>query len=189
MDSRGDRMIRKEPAFRLKPYRIIIVILLLVNTALVVWALYLLRDVSQQRHRFGYKQEVAQDLAAYNQRLATDLNVLDRKEVKEALATFNYDIAMASTSDELTQVILNHGRRVQEIILREAENKLLDQLLAVVNQDANVRAIVDRTYLKVNVTDQESHHRPQWDSAARHDQPDGAAIAARPGLIAAAHRY
>jgi hypothetical protein len=149
-------MIRKEPAFRLKPYRIIIVILLLVNTALVVWALYLLQGMfPSSATRFGYKQEVAQDLAAYNQRLATDLNVLDRKEVKEALATFNYDIAMASTSDELTQVILNHGRRVQEIILREAENKLLDQLLAVVNQDANVRAIVDRTYLKVNVTDQE----------------------------------
>ena len=182
-------MIQKGPASRLKLYQVVIVILLVVNTALIGWTLHLFRgSFPSSTTRFGYKQEVAHDLAEYNQRLATDLNVLDRKEVKEALATFNYDVAMSSTSDELTQVILNQGRRVQEIILREAENKLLDQLLAVVNQDANVREVVERTYVKVNVADQEITTDPNG-FCCRHDRqmeqllPPDRALSQQPSIL------
>lgn len=84
------------------------------------------------------KQVVARELADYNQRLADDLGVLERSAVKEALAGFNYDIELF-TGDELTNTILDQGRRVQEIILREADLMLIDRIIALINLDPQVQ--------------------------------------------------
>ncbi len=100
----------------------------------------------------GYKQEIALDLAGYNRRLAAELDVVDRGAVREALAGFNYDIEMATSSDELTQVILNEGRRTQEVILREADAKLMDQVLAVINKDETVRQTKEKLNLTIRVS-------------------------------------
>ncbi len=133
---------------------LIIVILLAVNTLLIGWTYYSFRlSFPSSASRLGNKQEVARDLADYSRRLATELDVLNRPAVTEALAVFNYDVEVASSSDELTQVILNQGRRIQEIILREAEAKLIDQFTAVINQDQNIAKILEKTHLTLNVSE------------------------------------
>lgn len=129
--------------------------MLIVNAALTGWTYYTFRTVyPSDATRLGYKQEVARDLADYNRRLATELDVHDRSAVREALAGFNYDVEMAASSDELTQVILNQGRRVQEIVLREAEAKLQDQVLSAINQDENIQKMEGKLHLSLRISDQ-----------------------------------
>jgi hypothetical protein len=117
----------------------LVLILMLLNTALMGGLYYSFRasfPTAAAKHRS--KQEVARDLADYNRRLAEELGVLERNAVKEALAGFNYDIEVF-TGDKLTNAILDQGRRVQEIILREADLMLTDQIIAVLNSDRRVQ--------------------------------------------------
>lgn len=136
--------------------QLLLIVLLISNTILISWMYHSFRiSFPGTATRLGYKQEVARDLADYNYRLASELGVLERSAVKEALAGFNYEVEVASSSDELTQIILTQGRRVQEIILREADAKLMDQVLAVINQDENVRKVDEVTHLSVRISEKE----------------------------------
>ncbi|HOB86336.1 MAG TPA: DUF881 domain-containing protein [Bacillota bacterium] len=131
---------------------LLVVALLAVNTVLLGWVSYILyQNFPSAATRLDYKQEAALDLAEYNRRLAAELGVLDSKTVQEALAAFNYDVEMAASSDELSQIILKDGRRIQEIILREANAKLLDQIVAVINQDKKIRETKERTRLTIKI--------------------------------------
>ncbi len=131
-----------------------IIVMLVINLALVSWTYYSFRTIyPSAATRLSNKQEVARDLADYNQRLAEELDVLNRAAVKEALAGFNYDVEVATGSDELTQVILDQGRRVQEIILREAEASLQDRVLSLVNQDTGVREITEKAHLSLRISE------------------------------------
>lgn len=133
---------------------IIIVILVAANTFFIGWTYYNFRhSFPTSATMFGYRQELAKDLSDYNRRMARELNVLNRPAVREALASFNYDVEMASNSDELSQVIVNQGRRIQEIILREAEEYFEEQLIAVINQDSNIRSIEDKTIMTMEITE------------------------------------
>ena len=142
-------------------YQLAVVLLLLINTVLVILIFRAFNNAyPSASRRFDYKQEVARDLAEYNYRLATELNVLNHPAVREALAGFNYDVEVATSSDELTQIILNQGRRIQEIILREAENKLFDEIVALVNQDQNVQKTRDSLHLSLRINEGLIHTIP-----------------------------
>ncbi|MEW5784664.1 MAG: DUF881 domain-containing protein [Bacillota bacterium] len=155
-------MVKKGTFPDYKLHQLVVVLLLVINTVLIGWTYYSFRvSFPSNATRLSYKQEVARDLTEYNQRLALELNVLNRTAVKEALASFNYDVEVSSSSDELTQVILNQGRRVQEIILREAEAKLLDEILAVINQDENVRQTTEKDHLSLRIEDEEVSTVPE----------------------------
>jgi len=134
-------------------YQFLIFILLAVNTLLAVLTYRTFISVYPSvSTRLDNKQEVARDLAEYNYRLALELNVSNRAAVREALAGFNYDVELAASSDELTQIILNQGRRTQEIILREAEAKFVEEILVIVNQDHNVQQTGDNARLSLRIT-------------------------------------
>lgn len=142
-------------------YQLAVVLLLIVNTVLGILIFRAFNNVyPSASRRLGYKQEVARDLADYNYRLATELNVLNQPAVREALAGFNYDVEVATTSDDLTQIILNQGRRTQEIILREAENKLFDKILTLVNQDQNVQKSRESMHLSLRINDNHIYTYP-----------------------------
>lgn len=113
--------------------------LIIINTALLGGLSYGFRAVFPTAAiKHSSKQIVARELADYNQRLADELGVLGRSAVKEALASFNYEIEIL-TGDELTNTILDQGRRVREIILREADLMLIDKIVALINSDRQVR--------------------------------------------------
>ena len=127
--------------------------LVILNTFLVLLIYSSLREnPNDPADSLGYKQAVALDLAGYNRRSAVELDVVDRGAVREALAGFNYDIEMATSSDELTQVILNEGRRAQEVILREADAKLMEQVLGIINKDETVRQAGEKLNLTIRLS-------------------------------------
>ena len=142
---------------RLKRYLVWIVLaLIILNTALLgalCYGFHAAFPPVTMRH--SSKQAVARELADYNQRLADELGVLERSAVREALASFNYDIELFS-GDELTKTILEQGRRVQEIILREADLMLVDKILALVNTDSQVQQDKEQLSFSLHLPENES---------------------------------
>ncbi len=138
----------------------VLLLLLIVNTLLVGGVYYAFRtSFPTASARRSSKQEVARDLAAYNLRLAGELGVLEREEVKGALAGFNYDIEV-SRDDELTKVILEQGRKLQETILREANLMLMDQILAAINSDEQIGETDETTYFSLRFSDSDIYTIP-----------------------------
>ncbi|MGI6097342.1 MAG: DUF881 domain-containing protein [Dethiobacteria bacterium] len=135
----------------------IVIILLLMNTAML--GIYMWNITGEEKTEqvidLNYKRELARDFLNYNRRQAAELDVLDRGPVKEALASFSYEIDLASSSDELTQVILTHGRRVQEIVVREWDRKLRDQIFYTVNQDPLVQELEEEVMITLRISQEE----------------------------------
>jgi len=136
--------------------------LLLVNTVLVGITFNLISDrYAPKDTQLGYEQEVAKDILEYNREFASELEVLERTSVKEALAQFNYEIETASSSDDLTSLIINQGRRLEEIILREGEIKLKDQVVSAINQDEKVMEIEDPKLLALEIDNDSLSVKPE----------------------------
>ena len=134
--------------------------LLIANTVLIGGVFYIFRtSFPTAAERYSSKQEVAREVAAYNYRFAEELGVLERDAVKEALAAFNYDIEI-SKDDELTKLILEHGRKLQEIILREADLMLMDQILSAINLDEQIGKRNEQVYFSLNLSTDEVYTIP-----------------------------
>ncbi len=132
--------------------QLIILCVLLVNTILIASAYF----VFVQRYSGGdsmltYQRELAHDLADYNQRLAVEYEVIEVPAVREALAEYNYETNLASSSDELIRVIFDQGRRVQETIFKESDNKIQEKLLNVINEDRRVKETDEKTHLFLRI--------------------------------------
>ncbi len=135
-----------------KKLLILIFLFLFINTSLIVLGYYLVYErMTRTDFLLGYKQELARDILDYSYRMATDLNVHDFPEVREALAEYNYSIDLSAGSDELIQVILGQGRRLQDIILDAADRKLKDMVLEAVNSDLTVQERVDKAHLYIRI--------------------------------------
>ncbi len=130
----------------------LMIVLVAANTAFTIWSYTSIKGYFPSgATRLNYKQETAVDIAEYHRHLASELGVLDNPAVREALAGFNYDVEMCTSSEQLVQVILNQGLSVRETILREADAYNMDRVLAVVNQDENVRRTGDKLHLSIRI--------------------------------------
>ncbi len=131
---------------------LLILVVLVVNTSLIAFGYYYAASrVAGGDSILFYKQELARDLSDYNQRLAKNLEVYDRALVRDAIAEYNYAVEVSAGSDELIQVIINQGRRVQEIIHDEASSRLRERVLMAVNNDAGVKETVEAKHLMIRV--------------------------------------
>lgn len=138
-----------------------LLVLIIINTVTIALMLnYFNTHFPNTRTQLGIKQAAAQDLVEYNRRLAAELEVMERPPVRDALAGFNYDIETAANSDELTKVILNHARSVQETIIREWEKLLQDRIIILLNQDNNVRTIEDTINITLEITEDQVDIKP-----------------------------
>ena len=99
---------------------VLVTIVLILNTVLAGLNFNMLytQFTDNNKEEIVLKQVRPQDLLEYNRRLSQELGVKDRASVKEALASFSYEIDMAQDSDEMARLIFTHGRQVQETILR-----------------------------------------------------------------------
>ncbi|MDO9534288.1 MAG: DUF881 domain-containing protein [Bacillota bacterium] len=121
---------------------VLVTVVLILNTVLVglnfnTMNMYLMNNTEEVD--LVPKQVIAQDMLEYSRRLAQDLGVQNRPSVREALATFNYEIDLAKDTDELARLIFNYGRQAQETILREWDALLREKILILINQDKNLK--------------------------------------------------
>jgi hypothetical protein len=120
---------------------VLVTVVLILNTVLVGLnfnTMYMYFMNNAEEVELFPKQVIAQDMLEYSRRLAQDLGVQNRPSVREALATFNYEIDLAKDSDELARLIFNYGRQAQETILREWDALLREKILILINQDKNM---------------------------------------------------
>jgi len=132
---------------------LLLLLLILINTVLVGITFDLIsKRYPAEDTQLGHEQALAKDILEYNREFASNLGVLERTAVREALAGFNYEIETASSSDDLTSLVINQGRRIQEIILREWEVELQDEAVSIINEDKNVLATdeIKRLSLEIN---------------------------------------
>lgn len=122
----------------------LVVVVLIINTVMVGIVFSLTAFPSEEGSDIERKKEMAQDLVEYNQRLAEELDVLGHVSVREVLANFSFEISAASSTTELSKVIVTHARAVQETILREWDKKLRDEIISVLNQDQEIKGMEER---------------------------------------------
>lgn len=125
---------------------VLLVIVLILNTVIAGLNFNILfmhftdkSDTDGCQEGFLSHKVIAQDMLEYSKRFAQDLNVQERPSVKEALATFSYEIDLAEGGDELMRLIFNYGRQVQETILKEWDALLREKILTLINQDKNLK--------------------------------------------------
>ncbi len=115
---------------------VLVIIILVLNTVLVGLNFNIMyMSFTEEKEDLVPKQAMAAELLEYSRRLAQDMDVQDRPSVREALASFSYEIDMAKGGDELARVIFNNGRQVQETIFREWDNLFREKMLSLINQD------------------------------------------------------
>lgn len=132
---------------------ILVTIVLILNTVLVGLNFNILyMQFSDNKEDLISKQVVAQDLLEYTRRLSQDLGVQDRTSVKEALATFNYEIDLAKDSDELARLIFTYSRQLQETILKEWDALLREEILLLINQDKNLQKETGKIQFTLRIT-------------------------------------
>jgi len=137
---------------------VLVTVVLILNTVLVGLnfnILYMQFTDNNKKEDLIPKQVVAQDFLEYSRRLSQDLGVQDRASVKEALATFSYEIDLAQDSDELARLIFTHGRQVQETILREWDALLREKILIIINQDKNLQKKTGKIQFTLRITNAE----------------------------------
>jgi hypothetical protein len=136
------------------PLQFVILIVLIANTILIAFGyLFMVERFTGVTAALTFKQELARDLSDNNHRLAYDLGVNDLASVREALAEYNYAVDLAEGSDELLQIIINRGRQVQEIIFKEADEKLKEKVLVAVNNDSRIKSSTGVSHLVIRVAD------------------------------------
>lgn len=133
---------------------VVILVFLLFNTLLIGFGYFIFFNrLTATDYMFAYKQEMARDISDYSVRLAADLDVHNLPEVREALAEYNYALDLAVGSEELIQVILNQGRRLQDVIFEAADSRVKEKILEAVNNDPRIQETSDRTHLYIRVSD------------------------------------
>ncbi len=132
----------------------LLIIVLILNTVLAVLifnSLYL-QSPSERVLYSSSRDVMIENLLEYSQRLAQDLGVQNRSSVREALASFNYEMALAEDGDELARIIFNQGRQVQETIVREWDALLRENILTLVNQDENLKEETGKIEFTLNIS-------------------------------------
>ncbi len=135
---------------------IFFIAVLILNTIMVGFTFnYIYSCSTGTQEKIVYKQVMAEDLLEYSRKLAQDLGVQDRPPVREELAGFNYDIALAKDSDELSRVIFNSGWHVQEVILKEWDALFREKIINLINQDENLKKRTEKIEITLRVSSAE----------------------------------
>ncbi len=155
----AERMERR--SFFRDRFQVVVIAILIFNTILVALGfLLLMQQDTADDSTLAYQQELAADLADFNRRLASEYEVLDAPGVKAALADYNHEVSLSSTSDELIRVIFDQGRRVQETIFNEADLRLQEEVLNMINKDRNIKEITEKTHLFIRIANGEVNIYP-----------------------------
>ena len=135
---------------------IFFIVVLILNTLMVGFNFnFIYSHYTNAKEETVYKQVMAQDLLEYSKKLAADLGVQNRPSVKEVLAQFNYEIDLSKDNDELSRVIFNSSRQVQETILREWDSLFREKIIGLINQDENLKKTTEKKQFTLRISSSE----------------------------------
>jgi len=142
---------------------LVILIILLINTSLIAFGYYYTISLFTGTDSvLLYKQELAHDLSDYSQQMARNLEVHDMPSVRYALAEYDYAVETATGSDELIDVIINEGRRLQEIIHKEADSRIRERVLIAINNDIRVQQTEEVKHMTIRISNGQLTISPEY---------------------------
>ena len=136
-------------------FMLLFIVVLILNIAVIGYFftfIFSKNSNAEAKVEADYKESLSGDLMDYNRKLAQNLGVQDRPSVKEALAGFSYEIDLAKDGDELSRVIFNNGRQVQETILREWDALFREKIIDLINLDENLKKSSEKIQFTLQVS-------------------------------------
>ncbi|MEJ6952022.1 DUF881 domain-containing protein [Natronospora cellulosivora (SeqCode)] len=113
-------------------FKIITVLVLIINIIFLSRALgliYLPGEITS----LDKSKQAAQSVISYSQELANSYGVEENQDVVEILAKFNYEIERSNNADEIASLMLDYGRQTQDIIYRVLQNKRINSIFNIIN--------------------------------------------------------
>ncbi|GAW93436.1 DUF881 domain-containing protein [Calderihabitans maritimus] len=92
----------------------------------------------------------AMHVIEYSEKLASDAGVIGNSAVRDVLAHFKYEIERAATPAEIARLVIEYGRQVQEVILREQDNLRRQIVVNIINQDPNLPKFKGKSLITVS---------------------------------------
>lgn len=75
----------------------------------------------------------AQAAINYSEGLASSYGVNSNKSVIDIMARFKYEIERANNAEDVASLMLDYGRQTQDIIFREVQNKRINTIFTIIN--------------------------------------------------------
>ncbi len=138
--------------------KMIIIIFLILNALLFMRLLdkiYLpFETTSLEKTKQG-----AQAVIEYSEELAESYGVADKKNVKDNLARFKYEIEKEDDPEEVASLMVDYGRQIQDTIFRELQNRRINDVLNIINNqnlpdDGNIT--ISNVEDKIKIADPEN---------------------------------
>ncbi len=132
----------------------LILIIVIVNTALLArsagfWNLP--GEMSNQE----LAGKVSEMVVEYYEQQAIEAGVGSNSAVRDTLAQLGFEIDKAATSQNIVAIQAQMGPKVQEIILREQDNKRRDTVLNIIKQDSGVANYSGQAIIGINKNEQD----------------------------------
>jgi hypothetical protein len=127
----------------------VLVLLMAANVAMLARSLDLLRfpgEISDTEVVRGG----ARALADYYELTCADSGLARNSAVRDALAKFKFEIEQAVSREEIASAMMTYGRALQDVIVREEENRRRGLVLSIISEDPAVRTIAGRTVVTVS---------------------------------------
>lgn len=132
----------------------LILILVIVNTALLARSAGIGKFPGEMNNQDIAGQVREQVLDYYDQQ-AVDAGVGDNSAVREILAQLGFELDKAATSADIVKIQAQMGPKVEEIILREQDNKRRDIALNIIKQDSGVANYSGQAIIGISKNEQD----------------------------------
>lgn len=130
----------------------LILIILLVNTTLLARTAGFL-NLPGEMNKLEIARDGAEMVVEHYQKQAAEAGVLNNSAVKDVIAQLNFDLEKASTPEELIAIQTQYAGKVQEVIVREQENKRRETILSIIKKDTNVAKFKGETVIGISKTE------------------------------------
>lgn len=132
----------------------LILVILLINTALLARTAGLL-SFPGEMSKLDIARQGAEMVVDYYEKQAGDAGVLSLSAVKDVIAQMRFELDKANTPEELVAIQTQYGSKVEEVILREQDNKRRDTVLSIIKGDPNVTGYKGEAVIGISKTEKE----------------------------------
>lgn len=132
----------------------LILIIVIFNTALLARSAGLW-DVPGEMNNQDIARHSRESVMDYFEKRAIDAGVGSNQAVRDILAQMGFELDKAQTPGDIVAVHAQMGPKVEEVILREQENKRRDTALSIVKEDPGVAEYSGKAIIGISKNEQE----------------------------------
>ena len=132
----------------------LILVILLINTALLARTAGFL-NLPGEMSKVEIARQGAEMVAEYYEKQASEAGVYNNSAVRDVIAQMRFELDKAGTTEELVAIQTQYGSKVEEVVLREQENKRRDTVLGIIKEDPQVAQFKGEALIGISKTESE----------------------------------